>query len=169
MHLCIQSPLMCRDFAKPTNPGGFVSSPLYGASQKNPLWELLEAPSHNGRKLAKPLGDVSMLALQCNVLFMMWTSFNMSVIHFNFQLQMGEGPPQCTCHFNSQPLMGEGSSTLHMSFQLSTAVGGGILHISHPVNDIIQGVCGQDPPHFTSRQSHISGSGCLVSSTFHIQ
>ena len=68
-------------------------------------------------------------------LFMMWTSFNMSVINFNSQLPKGEG-----------------SSTVHMSLQLSTAVGervfhiscpvkvtpsgrwvGGILHISHPV------------------------------------
>ena len=102
-------------------------------------------------------------------LFMIWTSFHMSVIHFNSQMKLligGRGPPHCMCHFSSQLL-----------------IGGGILHISNRVKDTSSG--GWDSPHFTARQSHINGGvgilhishpvevtlwgGWVISSTFHNQ
>ena len=124
----------------------------------------------------------------------------MSVIHFTSQLLMGS-PPHCTCHlnpqlpmggralhiachFNFQLLMGRGSSTLHISFRLSSAnlrwfpphftssdshiiLGwDGILYISQPDKVTSLGVGDWETPLFTSSQSHSVG---LISSTFHIQ
>ena len=97
----------------------------------------------------------------------MWTSFNMSVIHFYSQLPMGGKVLHSAHHFNFQLLVGGESSTLHMSFQLSTAKGGGWYppHFTSSESHIIW-AC--DPPHFTCIQSHINGGG-LGSSTLHIQ
>ena len=87
--------------------------------------------------------------------------------------------------------MGEGSSTLCMLLQLSTANGGRVVsstfHIQWKSHHWGGWVVGGNPPHFTSRQSPISGGrvlhiahttstlncwwgrGRVGSSTFHIQ
>ena len=84
-------------------------------------------------------------------LFMMWTSFNMSVIHL-FLLIGGEGPPHCTGYFNSQLPMEEG----------------GNLHISHPDKRTSMG--GWDSPHCTCNfNSQLQMGERVGYSTFHIQ